>query len=63
MRAGCEPQFSGLPPVRAAHLASSGKTMRPLAGASLLVTMPTIPLHDLGSSDTSQPDIPPPVNP
>lgn len=62
-RVGDEPPSSGLPPVQTACIASLGKTMWPRAVASLLVTKEVIPLHDLGSSDTSQPDIPPPVNP
>lgn len=62
MRAGCEPQSSGLPPVQTARIASACKTMWPLAVASLLVTKAAIPPHQLPLRDTPQPLIPT-VNP
>jgi hypothetical protein len=57
MRAGCELQFSGLPPVQTARIASASKTMWPLAVASFSETAAAIPPHQLPSTDTPQPDI------
>ena len=62
MRAGNKPQFSGLPPVQPAGLASTSKTMWPLAVASFAVTAASISPPQLPSSDTALPLIPT-VNP
>jgi len=50
-----ELQPSGLPPVRSAGLASTGKTMWPPAGVSIFAAVAAIPLGDLPSSYTALP--------